>query len=938
MEAQIYDLKSYGAKAREAVAEGIVMLRNEGGTLPLAPGERLALFGRSQFNYYKSGTGSGGMVNTSYVIGIREALKDGGYVMNKDLEAAYEAWLEKNPYDTGTGWAAEPWYQEEMPLSEELVKKVRAGSDTAIVVIGRTAGEDKDNQNQEGSWLLTATEKDMLKRVCANFERTVVLLNTGNIIDMKWVEDCKPQSVLYVWQGGQEGGSGVLDVLSGRVSPSGKLADTIARDIGDYPSTKNFGDPGRNFYEEDIYIGYRYFETFAKEKVLYPFGFGLSYTRFSLEDITVSEEDGGLRVSVTVVNQGDAAGKEVVQVYCSAPQGALGQPARSLCGFEKTGLLTPGGAETLTITVDRHTLASYDDSGVTGHKSCYVMEAGVWEFYVGTDVRSAAPAGRIEYPETVVVERLEEACAPVTAFQRIRPVKAADGSLSEGMEEVPLRTVEPSARRRENLPVTTKSKGNLGYRLADVEAGSVSMEEFLNQLTDEDLTCIVRGEGMCSPKVTPGTAGAFGGVTKRLKQLGIPVACCADGPSGIRMDCGTIAFAMPNGACLACSFNLALSEELYQWEGLELRKNKVDTLLGPGINIHRNPLNGRNFEYFSEDPLLTGKMAAAQLKGMGRYGVTGTIKHFACNSQEYKRHRVEAVVSERALREIYLKAFEIAVKEGGAYSVMCSYNPVNGFWSSSNYDLVTTILRREWGFEGIVMTDWWAEGNDEGEGGSRENVASMIRAQNDLFMVTMSAEENSQNDNSMESLAKGAVTRGEYLRSAANICRYLLRTPAWIRMKGVETELDRMLAECASRETEACGQLLRVELSGERGVIPAEEINTAKGNSALIELTVKERGVYRLEFYCRVSGQSSLAQIPMTISFNKKMIKMISLTGEDREWAKQEILLEPCFHNTAFLNFYFGQGGMELKNIKVILTESWEEKMRAMMAMRAKEE
>ncbi|UOK61340.1 hypothetical protein MT997_22655 [Paenibacillus sp. OVF10] len=243
------------------------------------------------------------------------------------------------------------------------------------------------------------------------------------------------------------------------------------------------------------------------------------------------------------------------------------------------------------------------------------------------------------------------------------------------------------------------------------------MEDYIAQLSDEDLCCIVRGEGMSSPKVTPGTAGAFGGVTKRLEAFGIPLACSADGPSGIRMDCGNTAFSMPNGTCLGCTFNEALLRELYAYAGLELRKNHVDTLLGPGMNIHRNPLNGRNFEYFSEDPFLTGRMVVAQLHGMNPYDVTGTIKHFACNSQEAHRNTVEAVVSERALREIYLRGFEIAVKEGNAISVMTSYNPINGFWSASNYDLTTTILRGQWGFRGIVMTDWWAKGNDEGEEG-----------------------------------------------------------------------------------------------------------------------------------------------------------------------------------------------------------------------------
>ena len=935
---QVFELKLYASKAREAVSEGIVMLRNEEGVLPLASGEKIALFGRSQFNYYKSGTGSGGLVNTSYVTGIREALKSSDFILNEELENAYEDWLADNPFDTGVGWAAEPWYQKEMPLSEEMVRKARTQSDTAIVVIGRSSGEDKDNKAEAGSYLLTAAEEDMLKTVCSIFDRTVVLLNVGNIIDMKWVEAYKPQAVLYVWQGGQEGGNGVLDVLNGTVSPSGKLADTIAWDIGDYPSTKNHGNQKRNIYEEDIYVGYRYFETFAKDKVIYPFGFGLSYTKFTLEGAVLEDNKDSLKVNVNVTNSGSVSGKEVVQIYCSAPQGSLGQPARSLCGFAKTKLLAPGETQKVTIEFNWKMLASYDDSGVTGHKSCYVTEAGSWEFYVGTDVRNATLAGRIDRQETEIVEQLEEACAPVTAFRRMKPVRKEDGSLCAATEEVPLRTIEPSTRRLERLPVNMESTGDCGYKLADVEAGKVSMEDFLNQLSDEDLACIVRGEGMCSPKVTPGTAGAFGGVTQRLQDFGIPIACCADGPSGIRMDCGSIAFAMPNGTCLACSFNEELSQELYEWEGLELRKNKIDTLLGPGINIHRNPLNGRNFEYFSEDPLLTGKMAAAQLRGMERYDVTGTIKHFACNSQEFKRHMVEALVSERALREIYLKAYEIAVKEGGAYSIMCAYNPINGFWSSSNYDMMTTILRGEWGFNGIVMTDWWAKGNDEGQPGVVENIAAMVRAQNDLFMVTTNAGENTQNDNSIESLAKGTVTRGEYIRNAANICRYLLRTPAWLRKKGVETELDRKLAECVSQETDVFGQLLRVEIQKDGGSVPVEEIDTGKGKSALVELSVKERGVYRLEFYCRVPGQESLAQISMTLSQDNQIVQTISLTGKDKEWAKQEITLNPAFKNTSFLKFYFSQGGMELKEARAVLVESWEEKIKAMMAAHRKEE
>ncbi|MCI9338737.1 MAG: beta-glucosidase, partial [Lachnospiraceae bacterium] len=542
---KVFDIKEYARTARAAVAEGIVMLKNQGNVLPFRQGEKIALFGRGQFNYYKSGTGSGGLVNTSYVTGIREALEGSGFVLNEKVKQVYEEWLKDNPFDVGKGWAAEPWFQKEMPLTEELVREARKTSDTAVIIIARTAGEDQDNKAEAGSYLLTGDEEDILRVVCDTFERTVVLLNVGNIIDMKWVERYQPSAVLYVWQGGQEGGNGVLDVLSGTVSPSGKLTDTIALDIADYPSTDNHGGKDRNVYQEDIYVGYRYFETFARDKVLYPFGFGLSYTTFSLdarmEDVKkdgasccCGTAEAGINIRVTVTNTGTVPGKEVAQVYCQAPQGALGKPARSLCGFAKTKELAPGESQTLEIAVPWHVCASYDDSGASGHKSCWVLEAGEYVFHVGTDVRSASMAGSRKIEECVVVESLEEACAPVTAFDRMKPGVCGDGSFRVDYEAAPLRTQEPGKRREDRLSGISGAiekgfsaaessetplvcTGDKGLRLADVEAGKASMGEFLAQLTDEDLCCIVRGEGMCSPKVTPGTAGAFGGVTKRLK-------------------------------------------------------------------------------------------------------------------------------------------------------------------------------------------------------------------------------------------------------------------------------------------------------------------------------------------------------------------------------------------------------------------------------------
>lgn len=983
MEEKVFSMEKYAATARQAVAEGIVMLRNEGRALPLPAGSKVALFGRSQFCYYKSGTGSGGLVNAAYVTGILEALKaDSRFTLNEDLMKTYEKWLETHPFDMGKGWAQEPWFQEEMPVSLALAKKAREESDTAVIIIGRTAGEDKDNLAEAGSYLLTGAEEQMLENVCRVFDRTVVLLNVGNIIDMKWVEKYCPSAVLYVWQGGQEGGNGVLDVLAGDVTPSGRLSDTIAWDIEDYPSAKFYGDAVRNYYAEDIYTGYRYFSTFAPEKVLYPFGFGLSYTRFdihvTLEGALNGEESaagrcgsagdflssvagrrsrcaaeergsaegflnggentdgkggcgGAVFVKLQVQNTGFYAGKEVVQVYCEAPQGALGKAARSLCGFVKTKELAPGESEELRIEIDARDLASYDDSGVTGHKSCYVLEAGDYRFFVGENVRDAAAVGCVTCEELVVVEQLEEAMAPVTAFERLMPGnRNTNGVYEKRWRQVPLRTEDPGQRRLERLPQETAYTGDRGYVLADVEAGKVSMEEFLAQLADEELCCMIRGEGMCSPKVTPGTAGAFGGVTESLQRYGIPAGCCADGPSGIRMDCGTIAFAMPNGTSLACTFHLELVEELYRLEGMELRKNQVDTLLGPGMNIHRNPLNGRNFEYFSEDPLLTGRMAAAQLRGMQKYGVTGTVKHFACNNQEHSRNFAEAVVSERALREIYLKGFEIAVREGKARSVMSTYGPVNGLWTAGNYDLLTTILRREWGYSGIVMTDWWAKANDEGSPASIQNTAAMVRSQNDLYMVTGDSLSNSNEDNSMEELSKGTVTRGEFQRSAANICRFLLASPAYQRSVGRETELDRELKKYAEQDSLSVGPLLKVELREEVGV-DTSLIDTSKGKTTTIQAAVKERGIFRLEFTCRASAETTdLAQLPVSVFQDKQLVETVTLAGSEKEWQTKVVRFPvPLFHYTFFVKLFFGMSGMEIRDMKIVMEESLEEKIRA---------
>ena len=912
------DLERYAVLARQATAEGCVLLENEGQALPLREGERVAVFGRMAFHYYKSGLGSGGLVNTRYVVGILDALKECKEIqLDEKLMGIYADWIKENPYDEGQGWGRVPWSQKEMEVTEEMLDCAR-NNDVSLVIIGRTAGEDQDNNTKPGSYCLTETEEDMIRRVCQVSKRTVIVLNVGNIIDMSWVKKYHPQAVLYAWQGGQEGGNGVADVLTGKVCACGKLTDTIAQSIEDYPSTENFGDPFKNYYKEDIYVGYRYFETFAKDKVLYPFGYGLSYTSFGIKAEILKNSEEELTVAAEVVNTGAVKGKEVVQVYAKVPQGKLGNPARRLIGFAKTGELKPGEKEEVVIVIPKYDLTSYDDSGVTGHKSCYVLEEGTYEIFVGSDVRSAESVGCYE-EKFRVVEKLQEACAPVEKFSRMKAVLMPDGSYQAVTEEVPVRTVDPQERRKQNLPETLAYTGDKGYKLVDVLDGKVSMENFVAQISEEDLIAMFRGEGMCSPKVTPGTAAAFGGVTESMKALGIPVGCCADGPSGIRMDCGTKAFSLPNGTALGCTFNTELVSDLYEMTGKELRLNKIDSLLGPGMNIHRNPLNGRNFEYISEDPLLTGRICAAQVKAMAKSGIGSTIKHFCGNNQEVGRSTSDSVMSERCLREIYLKGFEMAVREGGARSVMTTYGSVNGLWTAGSYDLCTTILRKEWGFEGIVMTDWWAKSNYEGHQAEVQVKAPMVAAQNDIYMVVSDAKANPEKDDVEEMLHAGKLTLGELQRNGANILGFLLKSPSILLLTDriCAQELEAMNTKEAD-DVDA-GDLIAITSDPETQemVVDGRLLHPAKGNTDILAVTNDYMGEFTVKFVLR-SELGELAQLPISVFMDNIHKMTVSVQGTNGKWVEESRPFDMSFGHNHYIKLYYGADNLEIKEILFI--------------------
>lgn len=911
---RILDWNKYLDTAAKMVSEGIVMLKNENNALPLDTNKEVAVFGRIQFHYYKSGTGSGGMVNVTKVVNILDGLIDNGVKVNEKLLDTYRKWDKENPFDLGEGWGGEPWSQKEMPLDEGLVKETAKSCETAIVIIGRTAGEEQDNRLEAGSYLLSDDEIAMLTVVRENFKKVVLLLNVGNIIDMTDINRIAPDAVLYVWQGGMTGGKGTADVLTGKVSPSGKLPDTIAYKASDYPSDANFGrEKNRDIYAEDIYVGYRYFETFAKEKVLYPFGFGLSYTEFEIKTEKAEITEGAVKLSVLVKNIGSYKGKEVIEVYCEAPQGRLGKAARVLCGFEKTRELVPQEEQVVEIAVDISKLASYDDSGVTGNKSCYVLEAGEYKFYVGSDVRSAEYACSFEQGEDFVTERLTQALAPVESFERIKPV-CEGGAFSIGREAVPVSEVDESARRLEKLPKKIAYTGDKGIKLWDVKNGKNTMDDFIAQLSDYDLSCIIRGEGMGSPRVTAGTASAFGGVSENLNGFGIPAGCCSDGPSGMRLDCGTKAFSLPNGTMIASSFNKELTSELFTFMGLEMAANKVDCLLGPGMNIHRHPLNGRNFEYFSEDPFLTGKMAAAELKGMAGAGVTGTIKHFCANNRETNRHFIDSVVSERAIREIYLKGFEIAVKEGGASSVMTTYGRVNGLWTAGNFDLNTVILREEWGFKGFTMTDWWANINVRGKEPDKTDFAAMARAQNDVYMVCPDGEKN--DDNTLAALENGGIERCELQRNAANICGFLLHTNALKRAEGIGDTVKVINREDEEQEDDKPVQFYKVD----RDItLDLSDVDTKKGTSYSFALDLSNFGIYRV-IVTASSTQSELAQIPMTLFSMGTAVGTFTFNGTGGKAVSME-KKTPMFSRFTTFRIYFAQNGLDLHSIRFELTD-----------------
>lgn len=784
---RVTECKEHIRLSKEAAKEGMVLLKNEKKLLPLAEGTRLALFGKGSFDYVKGGGGSGD-VAVSYVHNLYDGFKmQGNAVMLYEPLAKFYRENVQEQYRQG----AMPGMTIEPELPKGLADGAKAFADVAIVVISRFSSEGWDRSSldsqlsemskeelednymakliakafPEGDYFLTENEKAMLNMVKERFDRIAVVLNVGGIVDVSWIKnDDRISAALLGWQGGMEGGLAMAELLLGKGNPSGKLTDTFAASLDDYPSTENFHESCDYVnYTEDIYVGYRYFETIpgAKEKVIYPFGYGLSYTDFSVHTDSVWETSKQIFAEVHVTNTGNMAGKEVVQLYFNGPQGILGNPALRLAAFEKTRLLQPGETQVVYLSFEKADMASYDDLGKI-QKSAYILEKGIYRFYIGISVRDTEEAAyTFELTENIIVKQLSAHLVPTSLKERM----LSDGTFEmlpqyecNDMNECAfekLKTEEEDCIVPEvRWCSRRKWFDNCGRKqFIDVAEGKLSLDEFMAQLSDKELLHLLGGQP------NTGVANTFG--LGNLPEYGVPSVMTADGPAGLRLNigCTVNTTAWPCATLLACTWNPALVWQVGKAGAKEVKENNLAVWLTPAVNIHRNPMCGRNFEYYSEDPLIAGKMGAAMVKGIQSQHIAASVKHFTANNKETNRKNSDSRVSERALREIYLKGFEIIVKEAQPWTIMSSYNAVNGHRTSESYELLTDILRGEWGFQGMVTTDWWTCGEHYKE----------IKAGNDLKMATGYPER------VKKAMEMGLLGRQELEQSARRVLELILK-------------------------------------------------------------------------------------------------------------------------------------------------------------------
>ena len=767
------------AAVRALAPECMVLLRSDG-AFPLAEPGEIALFGSGARRTIKGGTGSGD-VNSRHVTTIEEGLEAAGFtIVSRPWLEAYDRVRDQAHEDFIAGIRAEAAKRgvpaimigmgSVMPEPEYSIPlDVDAGTDpeTAVYVLARTSGEGSDRTPEAGDLRLTDTEIRDILTLNERFEKFLLVLNVGGVVDLSPLGDVG--NILLLSQLGATIGDAFTDVLLGRAHPSGKLATTWAAwdeadQIGD------FGDPDDTHYREGIYVGYRFYDSVGKEP-LFPFGFGLGYTVFDIQTRQVSLDGARVSIDLDVTNTGERPGKETVQVYVSVPAGRLDQPLQALAGFTKTDEIAPGATAHITIDIDLTDLASYDAAA-----RATILEAGRYLLRAGTSSRQLSPVAVVELAQDATVRHLVGDLGE-PGFTDWRPKAPASLDVPA---DVPVLAVNPAHLRRPDVAEPTEQSAPEGFSEALALARGLSDDELIYTVLGD----YHRGEesGSVIGAASTTVIGAAGQTTTRIP--GLPSIIMADGPAGLRLaptygvdadgpfslgdsslpatflelmdDAGREALgiadaseprepaeireqyttAIPIGTALAQSWNPALAQRLGDIVGAEMEHFGIHLWLAPAFNLHRCVLCGRNFEYLSEDPLLAGRIAAAITRGVQSHPGRGvTIKHLACNNQETNRLNSNSRVSPRALRDLYLRAFEICVRQAHPAAVMTSYNLINGVHTSESAQLLEVILRREWGFDGLVMTDWVVDGMTRSDmKHPRTTAAATIKAGNELFM------------------------------------------------------------------------------------------------------------------------------------------------------------------------------------------------------------
>ena len=790
--------------AYEAACEGMVLLKNDG-TLPLKT-KKVALYGPGASMTIKGGTGSG-EVNERHSVTVLEGLQ------NRGFEVTTLDWIAE--YERQFALAQEEYKKEKkkrvnllkmdsimqmlfdnfrapvgLPITAENVRS--SDTDACIYVLSRQAGEGVDRKAEKGDLFLTDEEFEAISFCAEHYEHFVLVINCGSAMDMAFTRQIPGiNAIVYICQLGTEGGHAFADLISGAVTPSGKLADTWAKEYAQIPFGNEYsylnGNLKQEYYKEGIYVGYRFFDSFQTEPA-YPFGFGLSYTDFTMEPVEVAVDGVNVRVNVLVTNVGsEYAGKEVVQLYVSAPEGKIHKEYQSLAAFGKTGLLAPGAEQQVSVSFNLKELASYRESD-----GCYVLERGDYVLRLGNSSRNTTVAAVLELPQEVIVSRHTHVCVPEAPIEELT---------------APIRPAEVLPENVKRIVLDTSGFETITYTYEEPEiCGDERVRKFMDTLTLKEMVDIVVGIGMFGGETRFNLPGSVGNTTSKFWDRGLANVALCDGPAGLRIqkrsgvnakgkikpidmalsifeafpdfvkklmvadpEKDTVLYqyttAFPVAAALAQTWNTDLLYEVGNAIYREMKEYGCTYWLAPAINIHRNPLCGRNFEYFSEDPRLTGLMAAAITRGVQQEdGFYVTVKHYACNNQEDNRNFVSSNLSERALREIYLRGFEISVRQGGAKAVMTSYNKVNGVYAPNSHDLCTKLLRKEWGFDGVVMTDWFSTNKGQG------NNALAMKAGNDLIMPGGSHFKKEI----LEGVKNGVISETDVRRCCANVVKSIL--------------------------------------------------------------------------------------------------------------------------------------------------------------------